>query len=416
MDESSPNLHHQVAGSSSSSSSSSSQPSSSTIRTAAHTNNNNNLYGSSAGSRGGGDHVWTQDFTFCNPVNQQELSFQWNSSSGRFNQGIKDEEGSSLSSSTSSDPFPRFTDMLISNSPSSANTTTDDTSSSSSSAFPFGYPSNQHYQFLPFSTPSFDNYGNTRASSSSSSTSLIYPSINVSSLSNQTGAPPLDVNMQALDQNLLFGSLLRDHHQTVSPYAAVDLMPQYSSPTTKISSTAATSLFPAPCDKETVAAVPEREVKRCNNQPSTTKQQASGANKKSKVDQPRSSCPPFKVRKEKLGDRITALQQLVAPFGKTDTASVLMEAIGYINFLQNQVELSVPYMKSTRNKPPHQHQPMHFQGEGGNNGDECRDLRSRGLCLVPLSCMSYIANIDAGSSSFSGAMWPPPPPHFGGGT
>ncbi|CAN1323328.1 Transcription factor bHLH110 [Linum perenne] len=318
----------------------------------------------------------------CNPVNQQELSFQWNSSSGRFNQGIKDEEGSSLSSSTSSDPFPRFTDMLISNSPSSANTTTDDTSSSSSSAFPFGYPSNQHYQFLPFSTPSFDN---------SSSTSLIYPSINVSSLSNQTGAPPLD-------QNLLFGSLLRDHHQTVSPYAAVDLMPQYSSPTTKVRLTTSSFIhfcFIAPCDKETVAAVPEREVKRCNNQPSTTKQQASGANKKSKVDQPRSSCPPFKVRKEKLGDRITALQQLVAPFGKT---------------------LSVPYMKSTRNKPPHQHQPMHFQGEGGNNGDECRDLRSRGLCLVPLSCMSYIANIDAGSSSFSGAMWPPPPPHFGGGT
>ncbi|KAK6131232.1 hypothetical protein DH2020_035022 [Rehmannia glutinosa] len=58
-----------------------------------------------------------------------------------------------------------------------------------------------------------------------------------------------------------------------------------------------------------------------------------------------------KVRKEKLGDRIAALQQLVAPFGKTDTASVLMEAIGYIKFLQNQVEtLSVPYMKASRNK------------------------------------------------------------------
>ncbi|XP_077242759.1 transcription factor bHLH110-like isoform X2 [Tasmannia lanceolata] len=53
----------------------------------------------------------------------------------------------------------------------------------------------------------------------------------------------------------------------------------------------------------------------------------------------RSSFPPFKVRKEKLGDRIAALQQLVAPFGKTDTASVLMEAIGYIKFLHDQVEL-----------------------------------------------------------------------------
>ncbi|CAL9751798.1 unnamed protein product, partial [Musa acuminata subsp. burmannicoides] len=37
-----------------------------------------------------------------------------------------------------------------------------------------------------------------------------------------------------------------------------------------------------------------------------------------------------KVRKQKLGERITALHQIVSPFGKTDTASVLLEAIGYI--------------------------------------------------------------------------------------
>ncbi|KAK9165455.1 hypothetical protein Scep_000646 [Stephania cephalantha] len=74
------------------------------------------------------------------------------------------------------------------------------------------------------------------------------------------------------------------------------------------------------------------------------------APKKPRVES-RSSLTPFKVRKEKLGDRIAALQQLVAPFGKTDTASVLMEAIGYIKFLQDQVEtLSVPYMKSGRNR------------------------------------------------------------------
>nr|GMC89885.1 transcription factor bHLH112-like [Ipomoea batatas] len=47
----------------------------------------------------------------------------------------------------------------------------------------------------------------------------------------------------------------------------------------------------------------------------------------------------MQVRKEKLGDRVTALQQLVSPFGKTDTASVLHEAIEYIKFLHDQVNV-----------------------------------------------------------------------------
>ncbi|CAJ2676235.1 unnamed protein product [Trifolium pratense] len=69
-----------------------------------------------------------------------------------------------------------------------------------------------------------------------------------------------------------------------------------------------------------------------------------GALKKARV-QPSTTQPTFKVRKEKLGDRITALHQLVSPFGKTDTASVLLESIGYIRFLQSQIEaLSLPYL------------------------------------------------------------------------
>lgn len=40
------------------------------------------------------------------------------------------------------------------------------------------------------------------------------------------------------------------------------------------------------------------------------------------------------------------------------------------------------------------------------------DLRSRGLCLVPLSCMSYLA-VDAGAGG--GGMWQQPD-HFGGPT
>ncbi|KAF8393871.1 hypothetical protein HHK36_020069 [Tetracentron sinense] len=45
-----------------------------------------------------------------------------------------------------------------------------------------------------------------------------------------------------------------------------------------------------------------------------------------------------KERKEQVGERIVALQQLVSPFGKTDTASVLSEAVDYIKFLQDQVK------------------------------------------------------------------------------
>ncbi|KAE8655981.1 Sec14p-like phosphatidylinositol transfer family protein [Hibiscus syriacus] len=73
--------------------------------------------------------------------------------------------------------------------------------------------------------------------------------------------------------------------------------------------------------------------------------------KKRRSSKSRSPCPTLKVRKEKLGDRVATLQKLVAPFGKTDTASVLTEAIGFIQFLHDQVEtLSVPFMKSSQSK------------------------------------------------------------------
>ncbi|KAK4261649.1 hypothetical protein QN277_004614 [Acacia crassicarpa] len=82
--------------------------------------------------------------------------------------------------------------------------------------------------------------------------------------------------------------------------------------------------------------------------------------------------------KVKLGDRITTLQQIVSPFGKTDTASVLFEAIGYIKFLQEQVQLlSNSYMKTN----------SHRETTWGSmeRKEEKGDLKSRGLCLVPIS-------------------------------
>ncbi|RLN15513.1 hypothetical protein C2845_PM02G05900 [Panicum miliaceum] len=98
----------------------------------------------------------------------------------------------------------------------------------------------------------------------------------------------------------------------------------------------------------------------------------------------------FKVRREKLGERIIALQQLVSPFGKSDTASVLHEALGYIRFLHDQVQaLSSPYMQRL---PVSAHAPAQ-EGAAGTVVEPPRasDLRSRGLCLVPISCTEHVA-------------------------
>ncbi|KAJ8750763.1 hypothetical protein K2173_015944 [Erythroxylum novogranatense] len=150
-----------------------------------------------------------------------------------------------------------------------------------------------------------------------------------------------------------------------------------------------------------------------------------GALKKARV-QPSLHQPTFKVRKEKLGDRITALHQLVSPFGKTDTASVLLEAIGYIRFLQSQIEaLSLPYLGSG-SSVMRQHQSVQGQtncifpedpGQLSNDNrikrkatselafqeEPKKDLRSRGLCLVPVSCTVHVGS-DNGADYWAPAV------------
>ncbi|KAK7272709.1 hypothetical protein RJT34_29494 [Clitoria ternatea] len=142
---------------------------------------------------------------------------------------------------------------------------------------------------------------------------------------------------------------------------------------------------------------------------------AGGALKKARVQPSATTQTTFKVRKEKLGDRITALHQLVSPFGKTDTASVLLEAIGYIRFLQNQIEaLSLPYLSSGSGNTRQQH-PVQGEkncifpedpgqllnenclkrkatGEQDCEEETKKGLRSRGLCLVPVSCTLQVGS------------------------
>ncbi|XP_058750584.1 transcription factor bHLH153 isoform X1 [Vicia villosa] len=85
-----------------------------------------------------------------------------------------------------------------------------------------------------------------------------------------------------------------------------------------------------------------------------------------------------KDRKEKIGERVVALQQLVSPYGKTDTSSVLKEAMEYIGFLHKQVKLlSAPYLETTPATQMQDCLPL-------QDTESC-SLRSRGLCLVPVS-------------------------------
>nr|TKR83590.1 hypothetical protein D5086_0000263610 [Populus alba] len=88
-----------------------------------------------------------------------------------------------------------------------------------------------------------------------------------------------------------------------------------------------------------------------------------------------STVSPVKMQasKVKLSERVTALQQIVSPFGRTDTASVLYEAIQYIKFLQGQVQLLInPYMKTTNS----QNDPW-VGLDRKDKGDAKLDLKSR---------------------------------------
>ncbi|KAM7492065.1 hypothetical protein LguiA_034986 [Lonicera macranthoides] len=90
-------------------------------------------------------------------------------------------------------------------------------------------------------------------------------------------------------------------------------------------------------------------------------------------------------RSQKLSDKITALQKLVSPYGKTDTASVLEEASISIKFLQDQIlnlfnKLNTSYTNTQ----------LHSQ----KTEDRQLDLQSRGLCLVPLSFTQKLKNED----------------------
>ncbi|XVE52064.1 hypothetical protein DITRI_Ditri02bG0090900 [Diplodiscus trichospermus] len=201
--------------------------------------------------------------------------------------------------------------------------------------------------------------------------------------------PAVDVKQEVTQNNNLY-SQGDDEFQASRPAAAWSQIIPVSSPRSCITSLSSNML-----DFSYNKATEGSNTQPLDHSPECNSTATGGMSKKARV-QPSSSQPPLKVRKEKLGDRITALHQLVSPFGKTDTASVLLEAIGYIRFLQGQIEaLSSPYLgtasPNTRNQ----------------QSDKPKDLRSRGLCLVPVSCTQQVGS-DNGADYWA-------PAAFGGG-
>ncbi|KAL5736144.1 hypothetical protein ACOSQ2_030932 [Xanthoceras sorbifolium] len=146
---------------------------------------------------------------------------------------------------------------------------------------------------------------------------------------------------------------------------------------------------------------PKHNISEVRDSNSAVKKSGSEPASKRPRNETTSNMPAFKVRKEKMGDRITALQQLVSPFGKTDTASVLSEAIEYIKFLHEQVAiLSTPYMKSEAAIQHQQNSDKSKDSEGPK-----QDLRSRGLCLVPVSStfpVTHETTVDFWTPTFGG--------------
>ncbi|KAK8330665.1 hypothetical protein V6Z12_A10G020900 [Gossypium hirsutum] len=113
-----------------------------------------------------------------------------------------------------------------------------------------------------------------------------------------------------------------------------------------------------------------------------------------------SPLPTFKVWTVKATLRPYEFHQFFSLFtflpSKTDTASVLHEAIEYIKFLHDQVNvcssfyikvLSTPYMKQAAASIQQSTDKLKDHLEGPK-----QDLRSRGLCLVPVSSTFPVAN------------------------
>nr|CAB3463485.1 unnamed protein product [Digitaria exilis] len=118
-----------------------------------------------------------------------------------------------------------------------------------------------------------------------------------------------------------------------------------------------------------------------------------------------------RVRKERLGDRITALHQIVSPFGKALSYPYMGHGNG--TSMQNGpmgdrnpagLFPEYPGQLLNHNSNTGAQQPASQPDEQQAVNDEAKkDLRSRGLCLVPVSCTSHFGGDNAAD------YWAPAP-------
>ncbi|KAI3795775.1 hypothetical protein L1987_38434 [Smallanthus sonchifolius] len=224
-------------------------------------------------------------------------------------------------------------------------------------------------------------------------------SLDFATISNACTTFPISSTSYGYSSSLV-QSLFNSNSQPSSPQLFYDFQSSsnnlFSSASTSSLDHNISSFFPTPSsqflrstykEKESFPNLTiEHEPQEIRDLGSSTKKSAGELPfKRPRLETP-SPLPTFKVRKEKLGDRITALQQLVSPFGKTDTASVLHEAIEYIKLLHDQVNiLSAPYMKGASKQLQLIHDKVNDKEQ------DIQTLRSQGLCLVPVSSMFPVA-------------------------
>ncbi|GJN19571.1 hypothetical protein PR202_gb06860 [Eleusine coracana subsp. coracana] len=146
--------------------------------------------------------------------------------------------------------------------------------------------------------------------------------------------------------------------------------------------------------------------------------------KKARTQEPSPAQSTVKVRKEKLGDRITALHQLVSPFGKALSSPYVGGSNGggggTTSFNQpHQASLDVQiracsalemYSWCNKEKGTTYFQKTLARKEAVTMKEK-KDLKSRGLCLVPVSCTLDVGvDVIAGPADYWGAA-----PAFGMG-